>query len=355
MILMLLMVGAAFAWSVYYNGIYDYKLYYKLDVIDTTFTLYLFPFSYFYFRSLVSEKWFGWKEALWLIPGTIIGVVSIVLYMAMGEDNAAGYLKDVIENYGELKTYTAPIYTVHYFFNMIGYYAVLLLQVLVILIIGTIQMIHSKGYLRAFFVRSATESMKKNRIVLIGMWAMLLIIIVAFLIEYFLPINSHEVAPYFIGFDGLVLFFLGYVVYSQTIISLEETMQVLSDHKEVGKMNEEGAEAFVVVEDNSILTRFNQLIDEKIYLRKNLRVDDVAGMIHTNRTYISRLLKEEFGSSFSEFINRKRIEYACELMQKQPHLSQEQIADKSGFMHTSSFSRIFKQYTGITFREAHKR
>jgi len=350
------MVGAAFAWSVYYNGIDDYKLYYKLDIIDTTFTLYLFPLSYFYIKSLATEKWFGWQEVLWLIPGALIGIISIILYLAMGEDNAAGYLKEVIENYGELKTYTAPIYAVHYFFNMLGFYVVVAIQALVLVIFGTIQLFHSKGYLRAFFVHSATEIMKKNRIVLVGMWALLLMALVAFMTEYFLPVNSHDVAPYFIGFNGLIFFFLGYSVYSQTILSLEENMSVEAE-LDTNDKNDTKEELItsVVTGNNSILSRFNQLMDERIYLRKNLRVDDVASMIHTNRTYISRLLKEEFESNFSDFINRKRIEYARELMRKQPQLTQEQIAEKSGFVHTSSFSRIFKQYTGMTFREAHKR
>lgn len=101
-----------------------------------------------------------------------------------------------------------------------------------------------------------------------------------------------------------------------------------------------------------LLPDFNKIIDEeRIFLRNNINIEKVARMLNTNRTYISRLINEEYQCSFSDFINRKRIAYAQELSRSHPELSQEQIAEKAGFTHASCFSRTFKQQIGQTFRE----
>lgn len=349
MILMALAAGAAYAWGVFYDGISDYKGYYIFDVIDTTFSLYLFPLSYFYFKSLSGPGWLGWKEVLWLIPGGVIGIISLILYLAMGESNAAGYIKESFENSGHLEIYTAPIYRIHFFVNIILYYIVMSAQVLVTLVMGTIQLITPRGFLRIFFNQSASLIMRKNRVVLICLWILLIIFLTAFLGEYYLSFDFDGIAHYVMALAGLIFFYLGYNIYYQTAanvhVSTEKAKEETDDTPHT--TNATGVQL-------EILERFNALVDEEFYLRRNLRVEDVADMLHTNRTYVSKLLKEEFGCSFTEFISNKRIEYARELMSTHPHLTQEQIAEMTGFTHASSFSRAFKQHTGLTFREAQK-
>ena len=85
---------------------------------------------------------------------------------------------------------------------------------------------------------------------------------------------------------------------------------------------------------------------ERLYLRPDLKITDVAHLLHTNRTYVSRVLKEEMGTTFADFINRQRIEYACQLMEQQPQLPASEVARLSGFSSQSSFYRNYKHYMG---------
>ncbi|MDF9831407.1 helix-turn-helix domain-containing protein [Parabacteroides sp. PF5-6] len=104
-----------------------------------------------------------------------------------------------------------------------------------------------------------------------------------------------------------------------------------------------------------LLPEFNRLMEEeKIFLQKNLRREDFAERMKTNRTYIAQLIREEYQCGFSEFINRRRITYACDLLRQHPEIPQDQLATKSGFTNISTFSRTFKQYTGTTFRQWQK-
>lgn len=101
-----------------------------------------------------------------------------------------------------------------------------------------------------------------------------------------------------------------------------------------------------------LLTSFRKLIEEdKIFRQNTLRADDVASSMHTNRTYLSRMIKEEFQCTFSDYINARRVEFAKELMRSDPDMRQDELADKSGFIGAPSFSRTFKQIEGIPPKE----
>lgn len=190
-----------------------------------------------------------------------------------------------------------------------------------------------------------------------NIWMILMLLIagstylwMVFLGACFTPVEFLDLTSFLMAVTGLVFFFLGYTIYNKTNSSYSSNSAAsVSKPPDIVNCNTATNGDY-----SSILFRFNLLIEQEVYLKKNLRAEDVAIMIHTNRTYISKLLKEEFECTFTDFINRKRIEYARKLMHENPRLSQEEIADKSGFTHTSSFSRIFKQYTGTTFRQAQK-
>lgn len=93
------------------------------------------------------------------------------------------------------------------------------------------------------------------------------------------------------------------------------------------------------------------MISKKLYLKSDFRMVELARDLRTNRTYISRTISEEFGCSFSSYINRLRVEHAQLLIHLHPDMPQDQIAENSGFKHAAVFSRTFKEYTGVTFRE----
>lgn len=96
----------------------------------------------------------------------------------------------------------------------------------------------------------------------------------------------------------------------------------------------------------------NKLIGEdRIFLQSTLRADELAAKMRTNRTYLSRMIKEEFQCFFSDYINQKRIEHAQKLMQKNPDMKLAELADKSGFININSFGRTFKQVVGLPPKE----
>ena len=83
---------------------------------------------------------------------------------------------------------------------------------------------------------------------------------------------------------------------------------------------------------------------ERLYLQQDLKINDIAKLLHTNRDYIYQAINVSLGMSFSEFINRLRVEYATQLMKDNPEMSTNEVAFRSGFSSLASFYRNFKTY-----------
>jgi tetratricopeptide (TPR) repeat protein len=94
----------------------------------------------------------------------------------------------------------------------------------------------------------------------------------------------------------------------------------------------------------------NLMARDKVYLNENLAMADVALMLKTNTSYLSRLINDHYGQNFNLYINKYRIEEAKDLMKKNQHekLSYEGIARSVGFRSRSSFNQAFKTFTNMT-------
>ena len=91
------------------------------------------------------------------------------------------------------------------------------------------------------------------------------------------------------------------------------------------------------------------MLEKKLYLKKDLTRADVAREATTNRTYVSRALKGR-GLNFAQFVNAYRVDHALALLFDRANagLSQEDIAEMSGFSCADAMNRHIKKSTGMT-------
>lgn len=90
--------------------------------------------------------------------------------------------------------------------------------------------------------------------------------------------------------------------------------------------------------------------NQKIYKNSDLRITTISEQLNTNRTYISKLINDEFNMTFSDFVNTFRVEEAKKLLTNNENqlFTMEHIAEKSGFGSLNSFSRVFKKACGTS-------
>lgn len=94
---------------------------------------------------------------------------------------------------------------------------------------------------------------------------------------------------------------------------------------------------------------------EKPYLNEDLRLTDLQRVFPISRSYLSQLFNKELGMTFSDYVNRFRIEESKRLMEAEPHASIQEIAERSGFHSISTFRRAFTKHTGIIPSEYKRR
>jgi YesN/AraC family two-component response regulator len=84
--------------------------------------------------------------------------------------------------------------------------------------------------------------------------------------------------------------------------------------------------------------------EQQTYLKNDLLLNDVAKLLGTNRTYLLQALSACAHMTFKEYINRKRIAHAEQLMAQNPLTPKTEIATLSGYNSMSSFYRNYSLY-----------
>jgi AraC-like DNA-binding protein/ligand-binding sensor protein len=93
------------------------------------------------------------------------------------------------------------------------------------------------------------------------------------------------------------------------------------------------------------LRRAESFIREN-YTRK-VRLKEVADVSGLSAPYFSTVFKEEMGENLSDYLNRLRVARAAKLLMD-TDLSLSEIAGSCGFEDQSWFSKIFKNYAGLS-------
>lgn len=82
-------------------------------------------------------------------------------------------------------------------------------------------------------------------------------------------------------------------------------------------------------------------------LEKPIRLDELAAMVHLDKSYLVRLFRDSYGLTPIQMLIRLRMELACDLITN-TDLSIGQIAQKCGYPSPSYFSAEYKKHYGVT-------
>ena len=84
------------------------------------------------------------------------------------------------------------------------------------------------------------------------------------------------------------------------------------------------------------------------YLNPSLTIEEMARVLNSNRTYISKLVNLYYGMTFRDYLSKKRLDFAKQLMADEPDASLDYISAKSGFQSSTQFIRKFRETEGLT-------
>lgn len=88
------------------------------------------------------------------------------------------------------------------------------------------------------------------------------------------------------------------------------------------------------------------------YIIKNyntkITLEECAEMAYMSVSHFSRQFRLITGVNFKEFLNRVRIEKACELLKSGKYRNKTAIAQEVGFSSSSYFTYVFRNHTGVS-------
>ncbi len=90
------------------------------------------------------------------------------------------------------------------------------------------------------------------------------------------------------------------------------------------------------------------------HLHSRILLSDAAEALQLSEAYLSRLFKAETGCTFSDFVNRRKIENAAKLLLYSGY-SDAQISSLLAFSSQSYFIKQFRKYMGMTPKEYRKK
>ena len=89
------------------------------------------------------------------------------------------------------------------------------------------------------------------------------------------------------------------------------------------------------------------------HLSDDISLDSICSVFHTSRSHTNRKFRRMTGSSIWEYIKRKRLLLAKELLNSGE--SPYRVYEKCGFNEYSSFYRAYKAEFGVSPKEDHKK
>ncbi|NGZ75403.1 response regulator transcription factor [Saccharibacillus alkalitolerans] len=150
---------------------------------------------------------------------------------------------------------------------------------------------------------------------------------------------------------------LGVVNYLLKPISRDKLIEAVEDALRIEEKQERTEIIEKVVDDRLVKAsekgrEAREPIREAIlYIDRNLQNEitqkEVADHVHLNPSYFSALFKEQTRVTFSEYVTRRKIQHAKQLLLT-TNLPIGEVAEESGYKTAKYFIKIFKELEGMT-------
>ena len=162
-------------------------------------------------------------------------------------------------------------------------------------------------------------------------------------VPYLLQLDAMYVILYMPIFGQLFFVYIFFRLFPNMYSELYDKLLIVEKERYSGiRINKERIEKTA----QKIITIMEQ---DQIYLSDQCSLQSLSRLIQETPNMVSMVINQKFNSSFSEFINKYRIEHSLQLLEesKGKKYSIEGIAFECGFGNRTSFYNAFKKHTGM--------
>lgn len=303
------------------------------DILYVSANLTVYPLYLIYIIRLTSK----WKSVYWLmlLPGLLAIMATGTGYIFMTDEEDRMFVHNYLYHNSQTELTDMALFQayIRQFCKL-----VFAIEVIATVVIGSMMIRRYDRMVDEFYADTDDKSMRNIQSIL---YLVLTIAVLSFIVNIIgrARFTDHEIilTTTSLMFSAL-LFAIGYE-------GLHRHFSIIDMRTNKEQVSNDDSAALKDAVNRSMTERIIALVEnDKIYLQPDLKLDDVAQMMHTNRTYIYQAVNQQMGISFNEFINRYRIAHAKRLMASDPTLSMNDVALHSGFASLSSFYRNMKKY-----------
>lgn len=140
---------------------------------------------------------------------------------------------------------------------------------------------------------------------------------------------------------GVIQYILKTTQYDELIRIFEEIREKLDRE---GKARESDRDAIL---EDQVLAVMKQYIESHL---KDATLEDMARQVYMSPTYASRCFKAKTKENFQDYLIRRRMEWAADLLQDLQYRIGD-ISSMVGYSNPFNFTRTFKKYYGKTPKE----
>lgn len=139
-----------------------------------------------------------------------------------------------------------------------------------------------------------------------------------------------------------------------TLVKENQRLKTLSDEQQESTAEKEQQPTAPLMDDDKMDSLYDKLChlmdNERLYTEPQLTREKMAERLGTNRTYLTRVIKEKTGMSYLQYVNSYRINEALKILSDRDKVNYplKQIWADLGFSSPSTFFKVFQQTVGIT-------
>ena len=136
------------------------------------------------------------------------------------------------------------------------------------------------------------------------------------------------------------------------IVEEKEAEQIeLQSNKVLSTIDEDSTSPIKDEKINELLDKLDKLKDSGYFLRQDSSLYNTAKKLKTNTSYLSSVINNTMDTNFNRFVNDIRMDYIILELKNNKRMrsySVKGIAEEIGYKSADSFSKYFKESTGLT-------
>lgn len=310
------------------------------DTIYVTANLLVYPLFLLYISAITDrtplskQKSFLWSA---FTPPLLAGVIVGCLYAAMDAHEAKAFITNYL--YHGYESSLAGVALIQAWAHIVCH-IIFAIQVAIVIIRGFRRIRRFNKTVQQLYADTENREIEEIPTILILFVVTSLVSTIVNVIGRQIFVDSIIISLPSLAFSALI-FALSWVGMHQDF-----TIQDIPEEQE--KETNDNNENIAVTPSNQSIQIYEKLEsmmnEQQTYLKNDLLLNDVAKQLGTNRTYLLSALNSCAHMTFKEYINRKRIAHAEQLMAQNPLTPKTEIATLSGYNSMSSFYRNYGLY-----------